>query len=82
MIIKKNGTNRNCNIYAIELLLKHGADLTVRDIYNRSIMHWAAYTGKVCVFLYFIDFDQQSLLIFQQQKTTVRWSTIFRRTTE
>ena len=37
----------------IELLIKNGADLTVRDVYNRSIVHWIAYTGKVYVTNFF-----------------------------
>lgn len=39
--------DRNCNLNAIELILEHGADLSHRDMYNRSFLHWAAYTGKV-----------------------------------
>lgn len=30
-----------------------GADLNVRDIYKRSILHWSAYSGKVLWFYYF-----------------------------
>jgi ankyrin repeat protein len=58
---------KNCNLNAIEMLTEHGADLTHRDVYNRSILHWTAYTGKVVLFHYFQkyhninslnDFDQ------------------------
>jgi ankyrin repeat protein len=34
----------------MELLIEQGADLNARDIYNRSIVHWAAYTGKTLVY--------------------------------
>ncbi|CAF0868772.1 unnamed protein product [Brachionus calyciflorus] len=44
---------KNCNLYTIELLIQHGADLYHRDIYNRSLIHWCAYTGKVILMYYF-----------------------------
>lgn len=44
---------KNNNIYTVDLLVKLGADLKVRDTYNRSILHWAAYSGKVLWFYYF-----------------------------
>ncbi len=37
----------------MDSLIKLGADLKVRDTYNRSILHWAAYSGKVLWFCYF-----------------------------
>lgn len=44
---------KNCNIYSTDLLINLGANLKVRDIYNRSILHWSAYSGKVLWFYYF-----------------------------
>ena len=38
---------KNCNLNAIEILIESGSDLSHRDVYNRSISHWCAYTGKV-----------------------------------
>lgn len=35
------------------MLINNGADLSVRDSYNRSILHWSAYSGKVLWFYYF-----------------------------
>jgi hypothetical protein len=48
----------------IELLLKNGADLHVRDVYNRSIVHWIAYTGKVYAnFILFCDIRLLNIII-------------------
>jgi hypothetical protein len=44
---------RNCNFLTIELLIKYGANLKLRDIHNRNILHWCAFTGKVILFHYF-----------------------------
>ena len=38
---------KNCNFLTIEFLIENGAVLNARDIYDRSIIHWSAYTGKV-----------------------------------
>ncbi len=34
-------------------MISLGANLKIRDIYNRSILHWSAYSGKVLWFYYF-----------------------------
>ena len=41
---------RNCNIYTIELLIEYGADVNARDSYQRSVIHWSAYTGRMLAF--------------------------------
>ena len=54
--------NISCNIYAIDLLIKHGADYKARDIYYRSIAHWTAFTGKVFVFNLFLLVNKPNFL--------------------
>jgi ankyrin repeat protein len=44
---------KNCNLFTIEFLIENHADLNARDNYNRSVLHWSAYTGKVIMLYYF-----------------------------
>jgi ankyrin repeat protein len=38
---------RNGNFTIFDFLVANGADISIRDNYNRSIIHWAAYTGRM-----------------------------------
>lgn len=51
---------KNCNLYSIDFLIAHGADVECRDSYNRSVIHWAAYTGKVVLLHYFQKYHAMS----------------------
>lgn len=44
---------KNCNLYTTEFLIENHADLNARDSYNRSVIHWSAYAGKVIMIYYF-----------------------------